>query len=1062
MPCARHHPLALIVCCGVAALAAGDAAAQGMTPLRVDPVLLGLPPVEKKAPTPPKPAVPADAPRADVKPVDAQAVEAKPLPADGEVAATSGEQPKIGASSRPRAAASPDRIPARAVAPAPAAAADAPVEVAPATPKPAQSRSPGLAAPAPRPREEESDRASAPTVDTPAVAAPPQPARPAAVAPAPAPKSAAAPVPVGKPVDGKVTTLAPLRVHPGLLGLPVVAGAAGPVASGSGVSPAGRSVAAGGVAGAAVGPGLPVAPATPAATLATLEERQREDWRAGQPPLLSFPDAAPVLPQGGAGEPGLRLAKGLSPLKNESDLPRPMFLTADELSGITDREAVAQGNAEARKVGTVVNADRMTYWPVEDELEATGNVRLAQGDDLVTGPRMRMKIEAQTGVFDQPNYFLKREPKWAKQQQAQGGSTWALANNAVEEPKSGTLSAVLGMVHESKPLAMTEAHGAAERIDFEGENKLRVISGDYTTCKPGDPGWYIKADELALDYDREVGEGKNGTLYFQNTPILWSPWLSFSLNNQRKSGLLAPTIGTSSANGVVVSTPYYWNIAPDMDAVLTPRLYAKRGLQLASELRYLGHNYSGQSRVEVMPDDRLYDKGSRYAYSVTHNHNLGNGFTGNLNLSGVSDDTYFTDMSSRSTVTSQTQLLRQGSLNYGSTWWSANVIAQAYQTLQPDPSVTVTKPYSLLPQVNLNARRPDFYLTDVAFAGQYTAFSSATLDQGRRMVAYPQIAVPFVQPGFYVTPKIGAHVTSYSLERRTTTGPDTISRNLPIFSVDAGMTFERQTAWFGAEALQTLEPRLYYLNVPYRDQSQIPVFDSGLADFNFAQIFSENQFVGYDRVSDANQLTAAVVSRLIDPASGAEAMRAMFGQRYYFQNQRVTLPGQTLSAWNKSDFLAAFSGRVLPKTYLDTALQYSPQNTRTERFSVGARYQPELGKVLNASYRFTRDALENVDIAGQWPIWGGWSAVGRYNYSLKDHQPVETVGGLEYNAGCWALRLVGHQVATLSGKTNTSLFVQLELTDFARIGSNPIDLLKRNIQGYGLTNQPVADPVFGD
>ena len=246
-------------------------------------------------------------------------------------------------------------------------------------------------------------------------------------------------------------------------------------------------------------------------------------------------------------------------------------------------------------------------------------------------------------------------------------------------------------------------------------------------------------------------------------------------------------------------------------------------------------------------------------------------------------------------MTSQTQLLRQGSLNYGSTWWSANVIAQAYQTLQPDPSVTVTKPYSLLPQVNLNARRPDFYLTDVAFAGQYTAFSSATLIRG---------------DGWWPTRRL--RCPSFSLVLRDAENRRARDQLFARTSHDDGaghdfaqpadlqcrrrndlrapdrLVRRRGAADAGAAPLLP--------NVPYRDQSQIPVFDSWPADFNFAQIFSENQFVGYDRVSDANQLTAAVVSRLIDPASGAEAMRAMFGQRYYFQNQRVTLPGQTLSA----------------------------------------------------------------------------------------------------------------------------------------------------------------------
>lgn len=862
----------------------------------------------------------------------------------------------------------------------------------------------------------------------------------------------AAPLGMATP-PGNVTTLSALRVHPSLLGLPV-----------SGESPYAASAAAASSAAAA----RAVPAQSPAATVAALEQSQNERWRAGVAPVLGFSSEPAVLPDDGGASPSLRTAKSLTPLLS-SELPRPMFLAAEQISGINDHETVAEGDVEARKAGTVVNADRMTYWPVEDELEAVGDVVMTAGEDFIAGPKMRMKMEAQTGYFDQPAYFLRRESKFSKQQRAQQSSSavglWMQSSDPAVTGAS--MNGLAGVGATAAPVQMTEAHGQATRIDFEGENKFRIFNGNYTTCKPDNVGWYVKADELALDYDREVAEGKDGVLYFQNTPVFWSPWMSFSLSSQRKSGFLAPTIGSTSSSGLMLATPYYWNIAPNMDAVLAPRVFSRRGLQLASEVRHMSYYSATQARLEVMPNDLVRNE-SRYGYSLQHAQNFGRGFAGALNVSGVSDDTYFTDISSRSTITSQTQLLRQGVFSYGNDWFNANVIGQGYQTLQPDPANPVAKPYSFAPQVNVNARQPDFYRTDLALLGQYTAFEHATLDKGSRMVAYPQLSLPFVQPGWYVTPKIGAHVTNYSLERRTSAGPESISRALPIASLDAGMTFERPVEWFGAgKGIQTLEPRLYYLNVPYKDQSNIPIFDSGLADFNFAQIFSENQYVGYDRIADANQLTAAVTSRLIDAGSGTEYVRAMFGQRFYFQNQRVSLPNQTLGSWNKSDLLAALSGRILPKTWVDAAVQYSPQNTRFERYNFGARYQPELGKVLNASYRYYRNpnpniALDNIDIAGQWPIWGGWSAVGRYNYSLKDHQPVETLGGFEYNAGCWAVRVVGHQLATISGKTNTSLFVQLELNDFARIGSNPVDLLKRNIQGYGLTNQPAADPIFGE
>ncbi len=752
----------------------------------------------------------------------------------------------------------------------------------------------------------------------------------------------------------------------------------------------------------------------------------------------------------------------MAKVKTLGNAPSPTFLSAERIYGVTDRETVADGAARLRRADTAVDADRMSYWPLDDEVEAFGQVRMVRGEDVMTGPRTRLKIEEQTGFFEHPSYFLKRQARSDGKPAASTISAYGLSNAAGIPATAGFSQGYSSSSETSSATVrrMTEARGEAERFDFEGENQIRITSGTYTTCKPGNDGWHAWAEDLKLDYDREIAEGYNGAIYFQGVPILYSPWLSFSLNNQRKSGVLAPTLGSTSKSGFELTLPYYWNIAPNMDATIAPRVFSKRGLQLNSEFRYLDANYVGQARVELLPNDQVRNE-NRYGVSLQHTQNFGNGFAGAINFNKVSDDNYYTDLSSRIANTSQTQLLQQGLLNYGGGWWNATANFQSYQTLQPDPANPVLEPYRLLPQISVVARKPDWNFTDASFLGQYTSFQHPTQVEAQRTVLYPQVALPFVTPGWYVTPKVGVHASYYSLSRQAPGTPDTINRTLPIFSIDSGMTFERASNLFGRDYTQTLEPRLFYLNVPYRDQSNIPVFDSALADFNFAQIFSENQFVGQDRISDANQLTAAMTSRLIEPSSGREIMRGMVGQRFYFSDQQVTLPGQDKRVWTKSDFLAAFSGQVLPKIYADAALQYNVENSRAERYSVGARYNPEPGKTLNAAYRFNRDAIDQVDFTAQWPIYGGWHAVARYNYSLKDRQPIENITGLEYNGGCWVARLVGHRLATTSGTASTAIFVQLELNDFSRIGSNPLDLLKRNIQGYGKINQSTADPVFG-
>lgn len=1007
----RRKPLALFFCCGFAGLLAGSyatsAQAQSPTPLRVDPVLLGLPPLKPVPPAAPAESAPtANAPekiRAEVIPVEPAVVEIRPAgtPPDPAQPARAEKRP-----------------------PAPESVSKAP-PAAPVAPHPA-----------PEPRE---------PVRRLEATAPPRPAPP--------------------PVTGKVSasTLEPLRVDPALLGLPPLA--ATRLASAAETAPP------------------QVAPT---------------GWRDEE----YVADPQPSL--------ALRAAREMTPPERDKGISRPVFLSAYLMGGDVNREFVAEGEAELRKIGTVVNADRLTYWPLEDELEAEGQVRLEQGEDRISGPKMRLKIEDQVGFFDHPEYTLKRQPQSGSkkaedkiyathfaEQEKESGDYWnsGFATQKLLNIKPGQTK----FKESTKMQLMTEARGRADRIDFEGENQVRMTNGTYTTCAPGNEDWYAKASEIKLDYDREVGEGKDGTVYFKGVPILYSPWLSFSLNNERKSGFLAPTFGTGSDTGVEFSLPYYWNIAPNRDATIAPRLLTKRGVQLNTEFRYLdtafGGLYRGQFRAESLPGDKLKDGDTRYGYSLVHTQTTANGFTGLINYNKVSDDTYYTDLSSRIAHTSKTQLLQQGMLTYNNGgWWNATTNFQSYQTLQPDLKNPVLEQYRMLPQITLNARKPDFYMTDSSFLGQYTAFTKpkqvingqlVVAPDGQRTVLYPQVALPFVTPGWYVTPKIGANVRHYTLSGQAPGTPATLNSTLPVFSVDSGMTFERRDTWFGKEYTQTLEPRLYYLNIPYKDQSKIPLFDSALADFNFAQIFSENQFTGWDRISNANQLTAAATTRLLEPASGSEVFRAMLGQRFYFTQSKVPLDytqstSTTGNQWKKSDLLAAFSGQILPRIYADTALQYNLSDREVRRYSIGTRYQPEPGKVLNAAYRYNRDPnapVDQVDFSGQWPISGRWHAVGRINYSFKDEgttlsgtpiastpqggRLIESIGGLEYNAGCWALRAVIQRTALTQDSTSTGFFIQLELSGFSRIGSNPLNLLQRSIQGYRPGSQPVADPVFG-
>lgn len=741
--------------------------------------------------------------------------------------------------------------------------------------------------------------------------------------------------------------------------------------------------------------------------------------------------------------------------------PLPTFINAERIAGKSDEESVAEGNVEVRKLDSQLFADRVVYRPLDDEVDALGNVRLYQFDDEMRGTHLHMKMAEQVGYFEAVDYKVRREVINRYYRPVTALSTIGSTSTVTNAPMMLSIPTSYGLTENVPTRRPTEAYGHSKRIDFQGENQLRLTDGTYSTCKPGRQDWYLRSDEIHLDYDKEEGKSSHAVVYFQNTPIFYTPYASFSLNHNRQSGFLPVMFSASTKNGLDFTLPYYWNLAPNYDATFYPREISKRGLQLGSEVRYLDHNYNGMTRFEYLPGDKLANR-DRWAYNLAHNHNFGQGLGASINWNGVSDDLYWSDLSSRLLQTTQTQLPRQLTLSYTppNSWWSSSATWLRFQTLQPDPANRVARPYFLEPQINFSGRLPDLYQTDFSVVGQYSQFRHPTQVEGARMLIYPQLSLPIVYPSFTLTPKLGLHATQYQLDRQANGVPSSISRVIPTFTLDSTVTFEREMKWLGFDHIQTLEPRLYYVNIPNHNQNAIPVFDSGLSDFNFAQIFTENRYTGYDRINDANQLTAAVTTRLLDSTTGAERFKVMLGQRYYLSNQHVLLPGEATPPKRFSNTLAAFNGLVFPKTYVDSALEYNNHEGRTDRFSIGARYQPDTSKVLSASYRFVRNGIgsaitqvDQIDVAGQWQLSGRWHAVGRYNYSIRDKQLLETVGGVEYNGGCWAARFVVQRLEAVAGTPNTTFFFQLELNDFASIGSNPVQLLRRSIPGYGKINE---------
>ena len=761
-----------------------------------------------------------------------------------------------------------------------------------------------------------------------------------------------------------------------------------------------------------------------AATLAVPAAAQSAD--ATEPlRLRSATELQPAAPPARAPAPGTSAARAARPqrptLGLEDETERGIiFLRADRLEGVGQKEVSAEGNVELRGHRETVLADRLVYDIQNDEVHATGNVVLRKGIDWITGSELVYKRDTQTGAFTGPVFHV---------------------------GESG-------------------ARGDASKLTFAGPERYDVTDGRYTTCVAPRQDWFLETRELEIDQQRQVGTARDATVRFFGAPIFYSPWIEFPLNNERKSGFLIPTAGSSGARGIEFALPYYFNLAPNYDATVTPRIMSKRGLQLGGQFRYLlgddGWQNGGEADAQVL-NDRQTDS-TRYALVWRHQQQLGiPGLGAYLDLNKVSDDKYFADLADRIAITSQTTLPREAGITYGHGPWSLLARVQTFQTLQ-DPNAPIVPPYFRVPQIVGTLAETDWMGLTFSGFGDYSRFRSDTQVEGGRLVLYPQIAFKRSTPGWFFAARTGIHLRRYDLDPQP--GVDDLHRSLaiPISSIDAGLVFERDWTLFGTTYTHTFEPRAYYVYIPFHEQNSLPVFDSAIDDYNFGQLFTENRYLGNDRIGDANQLTIGVTSRLLQPGTGAERLRVALAQRFYFEDQRVTLNEVPRSA-SSSDILLAVEGRISEAWAVAGLLQQNLDRGQNERFNLAVRYTPSPGTAVSASYRFTRqlfnpdgtsEQLKQVDLAVQWPVTPQWTILGRYNYSLADRKLLEGIVGVEYNGDCWVLRAVLHRLATTVDQTNTSFFIQLELNGLARVGTSPLDLLRRSVPGY----VPVNDPLL--
>jgi LPS-assembly protein len=715
---------------------------------------------------------------------------------------------------------------------------------------------------------------------------------------------------------------------------------------------------------------------------------------------------------------------------------RSTVLRADRLQSRPELETIAEGNVEFRRAGTVIRADRISYDSPEDRAHARGNVRVSRDGNQYWGPELQLQVQRFEGFFLEPQFRLGR----------------------------------------------TGAGGSALRFDFLDSSRFVATGATYTSCPrdgSGDPDWLLSTDRVRIDLEANEGVAEHAVLRFLGVPILAAPVLSFPLTDERKSGWLPPGVNLDSKSGLELAVPYYWNIAPNRDATITPSVLSRRGAALGVEFRYLEPSDSGRIELDGLPGDRVAGR-DRWLADVTHagtwRHDIHYGGSGIR----VSDDDYWKDFSRQiSSVTPRLlplnarvdQRIERGGLQAG--WF---VGTQRWQVLRStEPGAEIVAPYDRSVQlgVGLGATLPLGARFDIE--SEVNRFTRADglpdniTPNGWRAHAVASLSRPFETPAFFLRPKMTLNAASYSLDQPLVDGRVRMGRTVPTFSVDAGTVFERDSRWFGKPQRQTLEPRLFYVNTPFREQANLPNFDSAAIDFNTISVYTENAFSGYDRVSDAHQLTAGATTRWLDADSGAETLRLGIAQRYLFRDQRVTPDGAPLTQ-RLSDVLLDGSTSLVPNWKFGAALQYSAELSRPVRSIVGVQYLPAPFHALSATYRLARGLSEQVELGWQWPVYRGQArggggkcqgtlyAVGRVNYSTRESRLTDSLAGFEYDAGCWIGRFVAERLSTGRTEATTRFLLQLELVGLSRIGSNPLQVLKDNIPGYRLLREERKGP----
>jgi LPS-assembly protein len=673
-------------------------------------------------------------------------------------------------------------------------------------------------------------------------------------------------------------------------------------------------------------------------------------------------------------------------------------------------DTLLSGNVVVEVAGRQMHCDRLSYLALTQELQLSGSVRYEDAALRVTG--------------DAGNY----------------GSSGAQFTHAQFE------------------LLQHPGRGAAQSVSTSKPDLIELGNVVYTTCPKGAADWELRARRITLDTKAMRGTGHYTRVVFKGVPILYVPWISFPLSSARQTGLLFPTIGSSSRSGAMLALPWYWNIAPNQDLTATPTIYARRGLSLGTEYRLLTYSGRGTLGADYLPGDRVADR-DRSWLRLHATTRFAGPWRMDVNAENVSDTNYFQDFADSPQASSIAFLPRELRLGMRGDIWQLRAQALKFQVLddQVDPATgllflpVASRPYAEWPRLTAAARWQGTSGLGSFLDSELIDFHRDTGTTGWRGRLQPGLSYDYTRPGFYLRPHASWDLTAYRLQADPGSGTPipslTPSRSLPILTLDSALQLERLAGSAGAR-LVTLEPRINYVYIPFRDQTALPVFDTGLPDPNFVALYRANRYVGYDRIGDANDLTMGITMRMLQARTGQQYLSAAVGQTLHFSQPRVTLPGETPDTRKRSDLLVNIDLTAYRNWNLHYDVAWNPELSQTEKSLLSLQYRPAGDQVVNLGYRFTRGSVEQAEASAAWPVSRRWDLYGRSVYSVRDHSAIENFAGLQYRQNCWGVRIVVRDAVNRTGSRDTGWYLQLELKGLSSVGSGADAFLQGSIQGY--------------